>query len=119
MLTWLASALLMGWLALVQFGYVGTILDNGSLAMLAGWNAIMAVLIVYGAIRVGRSSRRSTFRQSAIWAIIIVLLQGFQIVGGATHFAYVGSTLAAAGAGIFAWLTYQALPAAAPVETRW
>jgi len=110
MLAWLACALFLGWLALVQFGFAGSVYDDGSLLGLGGWNAVMAVLIVYGAVRLQRSQRRWSFRQSAIWAIVIVLLQGFQVTQGATHFAFVGSTVTAAGAGVLAWLTYQALP---------
>jgi hypothetical protein len=111
MLAWLGCALFTGWLALTQFGFAGTIFDDGSLTALAGWNALVAVLISYGAIRLQRSPYRASFRQSAIWAIVIVLIQGFQVTQGATHFAYIGSTVAAAGAGVLAWLTYQALPA--------
>ena len=110
MLAWLGSALCLGWLVLIQLSFVGTIVDNGSFALLAGWNGLMAALILYGAVKLGRSATRSSFRQSAIWALVIVLIQGLQIAGGATHIAYVLATVAAAGAGILAWLTYGALP---------
>ncbi len=110
MLAWLACALFTGWLGLVQLGNVGTILDSGSLAALGGWNLAMAALVVFGAVRLQRSERRGSFRTSSVWAVVIVLLQGVQVVGGATHFAFVGATVCAAGAGVLAWLTYQALP---------
>ena len=111
MLAWLASAIALAWLGLIQLGFVGTLIDDGSLGPVAIWNLLMAVLIGYGAVRLQRSPKRSSFRQSAIWAVVIVLLQGIQIVGGATHMAYVLATAAAAGAGILAWLAYQAMPA--------
>jgi hypothetical protein len=114
MLAWLGSALCLGWLALIQIGFAGTILDNGTFTALAAWNAVVAAIMVYGAVRLNRSTRRSSFRQSAIWAVVIIVLQGFQIAEGATHIAYVLATVAAAGAGILAWLTYGAMPAETP-----
>jgi hypothetical protein len=110
MLAWLLSALFIGWLALVQLGYAGTILDNGSLALLGGWNLVMAALMVFGVVRLHRSTRRASYRTSTIWAIVIVVIQGFQIATGATHFAYIAATVAAAGAGVLCWLAYTAMP---------
>ena len=110
MIAWLASALFLGWLGLVQLGYAGTILDNGSLTLLGGFNLATAAIVVFGAIRLQRSPRRASYRTSALWAIVVVVLQGLQIASGATHFAFVGATMAAATAGVLAVLTYQALP---------
>lgn len=110
LVAWVGSALCMGWLALIQFGFANTIFDNGSFAALAAWNLLTAVLVIYGAARLSRSTKRDSFRQSAVWAIVIVVLQGFQIVQGATHIAYILSTVAAAGGGLFAFLVYQGMP---------
>jgi hypothetical protein len=109
-IAWLASAMFIGWLGLVQLGYANTILDNGSLALLGGLNLATAAIVVLGAVRLQRSPRRASYRTSALWAVLVVVLQGVQIVGGATHFAFVGATVAAAAAGVLAVLTYQALP---------
>lgn len=109
-LAWLGSSVCTGWLALVQFGFVGTLDDPGSLLAMAAWNALIALLVGYGAIRLSRATRPSSFRQSAVYAVALVLLQGFQVVQGATHVAYIGSTGAAAAAGVLSWLAYHAVP---------
>jgi hypothetical protein len=115
-LAWIGCALMTGYLAFVQIGYAGTILDNGSLTALAGWNGLMAALVIYSGVRLLSATKRSTFRQSAIWAVVIVFLQGFQIMQGATHFAYIGSTVAAVGAGVLSFLAYQSIPQAVGMD---
>jgi hypothetical protein len=123
MLAWLVSAIAMAWLALVQLGFIGTAIDDGSLIAIAGANLLTAAVITYGAVRLSRATRRSSFRQAAIWAVVIVLVQGVQVAQGATHIAYVLSTAGAAAAGILAWLTYQAIPVdadpPASSDVRW
>jgi hypothetical protein len=117
-LAWIGCGLLTGYLALVQIGYAGTIIDDGSLTSLAAWNAIVAVGVIYGGVKLLGATARSTFRTSAIWAAVIALVQGFQVAQGASHFAYIGSTVAAVGAGIFAWMVYQAIPPDQPSVPR-
>jgi hypothetical protein len=112
-LAWMACGLLTGFLAFVQLGFVGTILDDGSLTALAAWNGIVAAAVLYGAVKLLSATQRPSFRTSAMWAAVVVVLQGFQVAQGATHFAYVGSTVAALAAGVLALTTYNALPAQA------
>ena len=62
LIAWMGSALFLGWLALLQLSDASASrLNDGTLTLLAAWNLLMAALVVYGAIRIHRSVRRSSY----------------------------------------------------------
>lgn len=109
---WIVSAAMIGYLGLLQLGYVGTILDTGDLQANAIWNLISAAITVYFGARLLTKATRGNLRSSIIWAVINVLWNGFQITQGATHWAFVGATVGALTAGVLSLVALQSRPAA-------
>lgn len=99
-IAWIVAAVAIGYLALLQLGYAGTTLDNGSFEALAIWNGIAAAITVYFGARLLMSPTRSTLHVSVIWAAISVASGAYQIANGATHELFLLSTLAAGVAGV-------------------
>jgi hypothetical protein len=106
-LAWIVSAALIGFLGLLQLGYVGSIIDNGSLQQSAIWNLLAAAITVYFGARL-LMGRSGSLVSSMIWAAINVIWNGYQVAQGATHWAYVGATVGALVAGVLSFVAYQA-----------
>jgi hypothetical protein len=97
---WIISAALTGYLALLQFGFVGTILDGGSLQTLAISNGVAAALTVYFGIRCVMNPTRGFLSTMVAWGVLDVSWGLYQISGGVTHWAYLGAVVASGVAGL-------------------
>lgn len=96
---WIIAAALTGYLALLQFGFVGTILDGGSLQALAIWNGFAAALTLYFGVRCLKEPPRGFLTTMVAWGVLNVVWGINQVSGGASHWAYLGSIVAAGVAG--------------------
>lgn len=104
---WLACAAAIGYLALLQFGYVGSVLDDGSLQGTAIWNGISAALTLYFGARLLTGPTRGLLGTSAAWGALTVVWQVFNISRGATHETYLVATLAAGMAAVLSLAARQ------------
>lgn len=115
---WIVSALLIGYLALLQLGYSGFAAQVGvsasDLQSLALWNGITAAVTVYFAVRLLMNPDRGILLTSAGWAALSVVWGVYQVANGATNDAFLGSVVAAGAAGV---LSIAARPAA-PLSKR-
>jgi hypothetical protein len=108
---WIVSAALIGYLGLLQLGYVGTILDTGGLQGLAIWNLIAAAITLYFGARLLTKATAGNLRSSILWAVINVVWNGFEITQGATHWAFIAATVGALAAGVLSLVALQSRPA--------
>ncbi len=104
---WIVAALFTGYLALLQLGY-GSIL-GGNLQALGLWNGLAALLTAYFGVRCLTSPSRSFLNWAVFWAVLNVGLGVVQIAGGATHWAYLGSVVSAAIAGVLCFAARDAV----------
>jgi len=109
-IAWLACAALIAYLGLVQLGYVGTIVDNGSLQATGMWNLVAAAITMFFGARLLTNADRGFLGTSAAWAALTVLWQGYQIANGATNEAYVAATVAALVAGVVSYAARSEAP---------
>ena len=112
---WIICALFTGYLALVQFGIASTLgsLDRGvvgSLNLDAIFNGLAAALTVYFGARLLLSPPRGFLGTSTVWGVLDVIWGTYQIANGASHWAFYGSVVAAAAAGILSFVAYSQRP---------
>ena len=104
---WIISAALIAYLALLQLGLAGQLqsfgLGDQGLTATAIWNGFAAIVTLYFGARLLRQPSREALGGSVVWAVITVVLQGYQVATGATHWAYIGSTAAALVAGVLSF----------------
>jgi hypothetical protein len=118
-LAWIACAGLTGYLAFIQLGYVGTVVDDGSLQSNALWNGVTAALTLFFGAKLLTKPDRGFLGTSAAWAVLVVLWNGYNIMNGATHEAYIGATVAALAAGVLSWSARSGMPAPPPQTVTW
>ena len=109
-IAWILSAALIGYLALIQLGYVGSIFDTGQFQELAIWNGLTALITLYFAARLLMSPTTKILFNSIAWAALTVVWGAYQISQGVTHDAYIGAIVAAAVAGVLSFVARQAMP---------
>jgi hypothetical protein len=115
---WLLCAVFTGYLGLLQFGYVGTALDDGSLQATAVWNLIAGALTLYLGTRLFSRPTRSFLGTSTAWALLVFAWNAYQVANGATHEAYLGATVAAGAAGVLSFAARNAVSGSLPPGRR-
>jgi hypothetical protein len=120
-LAWIGCAALTAYLGFIQLGYVGTVLDEGSLSATAIWNLIAGALTLFFGARLLTNADRGFLGTSVAWAILFVVWDAYQIANGVTHWAYIGSTVAALVAGVMSYVARQSMAAPPPLTpgTSW
>ena len=118
-IAWIICAALTGYLAFIQLGYAGTIVDDGSLPSLALWNGVTAALTLSFGAKLLTKPDRGFLGTSTAWAALVVLWNGYNIMNGATHEAYIGATVAALAAGVLSWSARSGMAATAPQLVEW
>jgi hypothetical protein len=113
-LAWLLCAAAIGYLGLLQLGYVGTVVDEGSLQAIALWNFLSAGLTLYFGARLITRPTKGILGTSALFALVTVLWQAYNISLGATHETYLISTVAAGMAGILSVAARRELGSSTP-----
>lgn len=108
---WLIAAALTAYLGFLQLS-VDVLQSTGA------WNLIAAAITLYFGARLLTRTRRSDLGRSAAWAALNVVFQGYQIIEGATHEAYIGATVAAGVAGVLSFVGWQAAPKEVRDEPR-
>jgi hypothetical protein len=116
---WILGAALTGYLGLLQLGYAGTEFDDGSLQFTAIWNLVAAALQLFFGAKLLTKPDRGFLGTSVAWAVLVVAWNGYNIMNGATHFAYIGATVCALAAGVLSWAARSAMPAPPRVDMRW
>lgn len=111
-IAWLAGAAAIGYLAVLQLGYVGSVLDDGSLQGTAIWNGVSAALTLYFGARLLTGPSRGILGTSAAWGALTVIWQVFNISRGATHETYLVATVAAGMAAILSLAARNETPPA-------
>jgi len=118
-LAWIVCAALTGYLAFIQLGYAGTVLDDGSLQSAALWNGVTAALTLFFGAKLLTKPDRGFLGTSTAWAVLVVLWNGYNIMNGATHEAYIGATVAALAAGVLSWSARSGMPVAPQELVTW
>lgn len=104
---WIAAALLIGYLAMLQFQYASEVEGLGEVAV---WNVASAALSVAAGALVIASPSRSRLMGSAVFGTLGAAYQVWQISEGATNEAFLGATVAygaAAVLSVVAWSRWQ------------
>jgi hypothetical protein len=99
-IAWILSAVLMGYLALLQLGYAN--IAGTDLRSLALWNGLSAAITLYFGARMLRNPT-GILTASIVWGVLTVAWNGYQIAQGATHEAYLGATVTAGAAAVLSW----------------
>jgi hypothetical protein len=113
-IAWIICAALTGYLALLQYGAVGTLnsfgLNSGDLQTYAAWNGIAAALTVYFGVRLLQRPNRGFLGTSTAWGAISVLGGVYQVSTGATNEIFLGSIVAAGVAGVLSFAARSVTP---------
>jgi hypothetical protein len=118
-IAWLVCAALIAYLGLLQLGYVGTVVDDGSLQITGIWNLVAAAITMFFGARLLTKADRGFLGTSTAWAALTVLWQGYQIANGATHEAYIAATVAALVAGVLSYAARSGMPASSTTPATW
>ncbi len=109
-IAWLLTAAATGYLALLQFGVVGTLFDDGTYQAYAFWNGIAAALTAYFGARCLTNPPRGFLGTSTAWGALSVLSGVYQIANGATNDLFLLATLGAGVAGVLSFAARSAAP---------
>ncbi|MHB8399937.1 MAG: hypothetical protein ACYDCI_13570 [Candidatus Limnocylindrales bacterium] len=119
---WIAAAILIGYLALVQLGAAGQLgqlgLGSGNLQPTAIFNGISAAITLFFGARLLTRATRGFLGWSTFWAAINVGWGAYQVANGATHWAFIGSIVASGAAGILSFVAWSHPAASAAVTPR-
>lgn len=111
-IAWIVSAMFTGYLALVQVGFASSGLGAlsglvNTLSFDATFNGVTAVVTLYFGARLLMDPPRGFLRGSTVWGVLSVAWGAFQIANGATYWAFYGSIVASAAAGILSYVAYS------------
>ncbi|HVA86554.1 MAG TPA: hypothetical protein VNF73_09595 [Candidatus Saccharimonadales bacterium] len=110
-IAWIAAAVLIGYLALVQLGAAGQLgqlgFGSGDLQTTAIFNGISAAITLFFGARLLTRATRGFLGWSAFWAAISVGWGAYQVANGATHWAFIGSIVASGAAGILSFVAWS------------
>ena len=111
---WILTAAVTAYLALLQWSYAGTPVDDGSYQLSALWNGVAAALTAYFGARCLTNPPRGFLGTSTAWGALSVAWGAYQIANGATHELILLGVLGAGVAGILSLAARPAAPAQKP-----
>ena len=110
-LAWLGTAAVTAYLAFLQLDYGNTLraagLDDQGLSGLALWNGMSAILTAVFGAKCLRNPTRGFLGFSIFWGVVSVGWGTYQVINGATHWAFIAGLIGAGLAGILSFVARE------------
>ena len=110
---WLAAGVFSAYLALLQLGVSGYYAGQ-NMQLLALSNGVGAAAWFYLGARLMSGATKGLLGWSAALSVLAVAVQGYQIAGGATHWSFLATTVAALAAGVLSLVAWPEARASRP-----